>query len=114
MKVFVYGSLKRGHYNHYLIKDQKFLREAKTKKEFSLYDLGSFPAMVENGSSSIVGEVYQVDKRALKVLDRLESHPHFYRRKEIQLDNGEKVLTYLLNDEYIPASKSKIIKNGKW
>lgn len=80
MKLFVYGTLKKGGYNHHLLKDAKFLGEATIFGK--LYSMGSFPAMKEDGeqTSAVHGEVYEVD--GFTKLDRLEGHPHLYKRTE--------------------------------
>jgi gamma-glutamylcyclotransferase (GGCT)/AIG2-like uncharacterized protein YtfP len=81
MLVFVYGTLKRGYGNNRLI-DGPFVGYAHTNPEFELLHLGGFPGMVE-GSSVIGGEVYNV--KNIAPLDRLEGHPHFYERRQIQV-----------------------------
>ena len=103
MKVFVYGTLMSGDYNHSVISagNCKLLREAVTKREFTLYDLGGFPGMVKGGNNSIVGELYEVCSATLRRMDILEGHPQFYRRNIIELQCGEKVQTYILDKGYI-------------
>ena len=101
VRVFVYGSLMRGFYNHHLLDDRDFVREAQTEARFELYSLGAFPAMVEGGATAIHGEVYEIDAATLGRLDRLEGHPNFYERKQILLSDGGLVWAYLLKDEQV-------------
>jgi len=114
VKVFVYGTLMKGQFNHSILRDPavKFLGSAVTQRGFTLYDLGSFPGMVMGGSNSIIGEIYEVDRFTLMQLDGLESHPTFYKRTKIKLQCGKKVQTYLLNNEYIVGCP--VIKSGDW
>lgn len=115
MKVFVYGSLRKGGFlNSYFTKDL-FIKTIKTSPGYSLYDItnGAFPAMVESGDQSQVhGEVYEVDAILLSKLDRAEGHPDFYCRKKIALEDGEEVFAYLLpNDGVVGCPK---VEDGDW
>lgn len=112
-RVFVYGTLRRGEGNHRLLVGARFVGEARTEPSFTLCDLGAYPAMLEGGATSIVGEVYEVDERTLDALDRLEGHPRYYRRAPIALADGESVEAYLL-----PADRAwgptRTIDGGDW
>ena len=114
MKVFVYGTLMRGEFNHSVLNgsDVKYVGEGITKRGFTLYSLGPFPGMVSGGSNAVVGEIYEVGDFTLMQLDGLESHPDFYRRTDSELQSGEKVQTYILNESYI--RDCKVIKSGNW
>ena len=94
--VFVYGSLKRGYWNHVLLEDSDFVRYAQTEPKFQLYHNGHYPMMIE-GALSVYGEVYKVTPDVLALLDRLEGVPHHYRREKILLDDGSKVWAYIYN-----------------
>jgi gamma-glutamylcyclotransferase (GGCT)/AIG2-like uncharacterized protein YtfP len=91
--VFVYGSLKRGHHNHAQMADARFVAAAKTVACYRLFDLGSYPAMIERPSQrfpdagvAIEGEIYEVDATTLAHLDWFEGHPNFYRRERIAIE----------------------------
>lgn len=114
MKIFVYGTLMSNDYNHSVISEGncKFLKKAMTKREFTLYDLGGFPGMVRGGNNSIIGEVHEVCSETIRRMDILEGHPQFYRRSLIELQCGEKVQTYILNQDYVKGCP--IIKSGSW
>ncbi len=73
-RVFVYGTLKRGHGNHHLLAGQVFLGAASTAAAYRLCDLGGFPGMVLAGEDgvSIAGEIWEVDAPCLRRLDELE------------------------------------------
>jgi gamma-glutamylcyclotransferase (GGCT)/AIG2-like uncharacterized protein YtfP len=60
-------------------------------------DGGGYPTMVPGGTTAITGEVYAVDDPTLATIDRLEDHPHFYRRTAICLADGRLVEAYLLD-----------------
>lgn len=84
--VFVYGTLKRGHVRHFALAGQRFLSEARTLPRYRMVNLGSYPAIVESGSSPIIGELWEVDAACLALLDEIESVAQSeYRRRQIAL-----------------------------
>lgn len=84
LRVFVYGTLKRGFWNnHAFLGTAAFLGEAVSVADcFHMYD-GGFPYVTNNGISRIKGELYEFeDERILAGLDRLEGVPTHYVRVE--------------------------------
>ena len=111
MKIFVYGSLRQGGALSWYLAGSECLGEKETKKEHSLYSLGPFPAMTAEGDTAVIGEVYEVNKETLDMLDRAEGHPNFYVRTPIVLEDGTKVEAYLLPG--IPRGCEKV-ESGDW
>lgn len=109
-RVFVYGSLRKGGYNSFLLRDSEFIKTVKTKDEMSLWDLGTFPAVSFHPVVQIVGEVYEVNKETLQRLDSLEGYPNFYDRTQIELDDGSKAWIYFLHH----VTSNKLISTGDW
>ena len=102
MKVFVYGTLKKGFGNHYLLSNSKLLGDSYTKQAYDLYNLGYYPAMTDNGNYIIKGELYEVDKDTLYRLDMLEGEGYLYLRKKIEVYcNGisENCFTYIIKSK---------------
>jgi gamma-glutamylcyclotransferase (GGCT)/AIG2-like uncharacterized protein YtfP len=96
-KVFVYGTLRQGECNHRrYLGSAKCLGAARTEPAYSLVDLNHFPAMIDGGTSAVVGEVYEVTDEELAMLDRLEGHPNFYYRTTCRLETGQIVSTYMM------------------
>lgn len=102
MKVLVYGTLKKGFYNHILLEKSKFIDSGyffientslKANKDFS------FPYLFLNKQGEdnfFYGELYEINEETLKSLDQLEGHPDFYQRiyvKEID------AFVYISRDE---------------
>jgi gamma-glutamylaminecyclotransferase len=85
--VFVYGSLKRGYNLHYLLEDQLPLCNAVTLPLYRLFDLGSYPGLVEWPEGlEIWGEVYHVSADCLARLDEVEGvAEQLYVRRRISL-----------------------------
>ena len=112
MKLFVYGTLREGEYNHIFVENSKFIKNVYTKPEWVFYDLGGFPAACDGGSTAIFGELYEVTKDTLNKIDILESHPEFYVRRKILLETGEEVYSYILRDAH--CNGCRVIKSGDW
>ena len=72
--VAVYGSLMQGLHNHTYLEDSKLKGTFVTEPIYTLIDLGSYPGLYENGTTSINMEVYEVDEHTLANLDILEGY----------------------------------------
>jgi gamma-glutamylcyclotransferase (GGCT)/AIG2-like uncharacterized protein YtfP len=99
-KVFVYGTLKKGNsvrgLNMFRDRGVEYVSDAvTTEAEFSLYDLGAFPAVTSSGNNRISGEVWEVDENMMKVLDDIEGYPEFYNRMEIKTTQGKAWMYYI-------------------
>ncbi len=112
-RIFVYGTLMRGYGNNRLIQNGTFVKEGRTLPNFTMVSLGGFPGLLEQGQDAVVGEVWDVDDSTLKMCDRLEGHPTWYRRTPIELEDGEKVEVYI----YLKASAKEAggrVSSGDW
>ena len=111
-RVFVYGTLLKNEPNHRVLRAARFIARARTAARFTLLDMGSFPGMLDVGDSAIEGEVYDVTEPILRALDRLESHPHFFRRQWITLGDRSHAQAYLLRPEH--RRDFSVIPSGNW
>jgi gamma-glutamylcyclotransferase (GGCT)/AIG2-like uncharacterized protein YtfP len=115
--VFVYGSLRSGNAEELSIRfpDSKFVAVAHVKG--SLYDLGAYPGLLLNDASSlVVGEVYEVNDETLKRLDDFEASSD-YVRKQVEVHTGaDKMKCWI----YVPShgpdfySNRTLIASGDW
>ena len=113
--VFVYGTLRRGGARAMPIRfpNSKFIADAKVSG--SLYDLGAYPGLLLNESSSLViGEVYEVDDEVLNKLDEFEASSKYGRKQvEISLGTHRRLCwTYEPNPE--SYSLRTLITSGDW
>ena len=92
--VFVYGSLKRGYALHHLLQTAQFLSTARTQPLYRLFDLGSYPGLVEwPEGREIHGELYVVTQENLLRLDEAEGVAEgLYARRPILLQPAERIL----------------------
>lgn len=71
--VAVYGTLKQGGSNHYLLKKGTLVCKG-VVRGFTMHSLGGFPGVhkTRDQANAVKVEVYEVDATTLRNLDRLE------------------------------------------
>ncbi len=111
IRVFVYGTLKRGGSNHRLLARADFLGTCVTSARFSLYDLGEYPAAVPGGHTAIHGEVYRLRFPELRRLDALEDYPRLYTRRLIGTPYGPAWI-YLMAKAHVKGHPR--LSGGHW
>lgn len=102
MKLFVYGTLKKGYNNHHYLDTAKYLGQYYCDNTYALVQSG-LPFLVKRKGMGAIGELYEVDLETIKAIDKLEGHPFFYRRTNIfvksMVDDKEiEVYTYIHPD----------------
>jgi gamma-glutamylaminecyclotransferase len=120
-RVFVYGSLRTGFNNRYLLQNSEMLGIYKTLIRLYMIGLKSraYPYVTTDQlhptlvSVIITGELYEVSVDVLERLDELEGHPNFYKRTEVnlyssELQKYEKAEMYVLESDEI---KKEIAEN---
>lgn len=92
--VAVYGTLKKGYsnYNHYLT-NSKHIGKGETKDKYPLV-ISGLPYLLEKKGQghNVEVDVFKVSSTVLASLDRLEGHPRWYRRKQIEINVKGKML----------------------
>jgi gamma-glutamylcyclotransferase (GGCT)/AIG2-like uncharacterized protein YtfP len=85
--LFVYGTLMRGDCRHGALAGQIFLGEAQTLPRYRLYDVGTYPGLVEAAPGLVIeGELWDVDDACLARLDLVEGVPDgLYARRPVAL-----------------------------
>jgi len=87
-RIFVYGTLKRGFCRAHALRDQRFLGLARTAPRYRLYDVGDYPAMVDDQVGvSVEGELWEVDEEGLRAIDTIEGVPAWFQRKPVVLEH---------------------------
>ncbi len=110
INLFVYDSMVRGRPNHSLLSNSAFLGSTKLSG-FDAYDLGTFVSLIP-GNGIISGEVYLVDSKTLKVIDRFQGYGKLFKRTKTScvLDNGESIAVevYVLMDRCFARDNRKM------
>jgi len=86
--VFVYGTLKVGFGNNYLLRGSECLGVAKTQEYYSMTSSGIPFVHHTPKQTTIKGELYKVNKNTLHQLDMLEGHPNWYKRQQVWVVDG--------------------------
>ena len=119
IKVFVYGTLRKGEANAQLLKGATCIAE-QCWTDGDLYDTGyGYPAMKQTPNSRLFGELYTVTEEDLKRLDQLEGYTaggtnNLYERiqQTVYTDKGATIATLYV------ASRALLLKrkipNGDW
>mgnify|MGYP001572222144 CR=1 FL=1 len=108
--IFVYGTLKQGKGNNYLLCNDTFLKEDTVKGR--MYNLGNYPA-VTYGDDIIHGELWRISKHSLLKLDRLEGVPYLYQRIKTKTSDGRIVWIYIQGHLSLPE-RAKYLPSGIW
>lgn len=105
MKIFVYGTLKKGYHNNVLLNGTTPLGEH-VLPGYKLLDAG-FPVATPSADHSVLGEVYEIADTSpnLQWLDRLESNGRMYNRTEVQDDTHDTLSLYVGHPDYWPLTK---------
>lgn len=90
---FVYGTLRKGSYNHYLLQEKgttnKVTCLGKGRVKGKMYNVGGYPKAVLDregtGEHSFVVEAYEVNAVVEKMLDNLEL-PFGYKKEVIAVE----------------------------
>lgn len=117
IRVFVYGTLKQGHCNNPALENGKFLGRCYVEGRHKFYDLGWYPAIVDNSEGDdstmkVFGEVYLIDEDTLFTLDCIEGHPDYYKRRKVQTP-WKNAWAYFLPSSYNDRDL-ELIEGGIW
>lgn len=104
IRVFVYGSLKRGQPNGIILRNcinAKCMGLESITGKYAMLSLGTFPGVFTQPAKcpdlTIYGELWMGDDEMLHALDILEGHPNFYeRRKVVGNQAGKRMWVYFL------------------
>lgn len=118
--VAVYGTLRQELYNHYLLRDAKFITKGHTEENCTMYSRGGFPVLsFHKGEEPAVVELYEVNPRTLEGLDALEgyrgnSKDSWYNRslKVFFGDDGERYEALIYHQD--AESDRPVVKGGDW
>lgn len=110
--IFVYGTLKKGECREHVLSGQTLLTLTQTAPLYTLYNLGSYPGLVEGGDTEVPGELWAIDDECLERLDEIEGVSYgLYRMGEVKLNKvhavlyGEKVMAYFYCQSTVNAKQ---------
>jgi gamma-glutamylcyclotransferase (GGCT)/AIG2-like uncharacterized protein YtfP len=112
--LFVYGTLKRGGIRHGALARARPRGEAHTRPHYALYDLGEYPGLKEVGDEgqAVHGELYEVDRRLIYWLDRMEGAPDWFALGRVELaGRADEAWAYFYQGD---ASGKPRVASGRW
>ena len=113
--VFVYGTLRRGSAGAMSVRfpNARFIADAEVSG--SLYDLGPYPGLLLDGSSSsVIGEVYEVDDETLNELDEFEAASSYWRKQAEIILGAERRMCWVYEPDPEAYLIRKLITSGDW
>lgn len=114
--VACYGTLRAGCGNNaYFLAEADFKGTFNSEPTFSMFSLGGFPGLKNDGQTSIVLDVYAVNDNELENIDALEGYTpgvpaHFYDRQEIETPWGTAYVYIYMR----PTDGRSLIESGDW
>ena len=106
----VYGTLKRGQYNHAVIEQDASYVGVASLPGWRMYSLGAFPVIVPaEPDQAVFVEIFAVSD--LVATDRLEGFPSFYNRKKVETHVGDAWVYYM---ESVGHRGAEQITSGVW
>ena len=79
----------RGQRNAHFLDQAEFVGDFITEERFWMYEFDDYPAVCENGTHAIYGEIFRIHDREFAALDELEWYPRMYQRILIPTDLGQ-------------------------
>lgn len=129
MLVFVYGTLKSGEPNHYVLQNggkglqelkldnfqaAQFVSKGKTIQKYPLVIASKWniPYLLDkkNTGNEIQGEIYSVNQTLLAILDDFEGHPGYYCRRQEPIQVEEKKPPLNCWTYFLPKFKEKMLE----
>lgn len=112
-KVFVYGTLMKGHKNHMALFGSKCILKKAVLENFAMYSLGAYPGIIPENGAKVRGELYLVSNMKMKILDMIEGEGFLYKLTPITLYDGDRIIhaeTYVYlheveEENFIPFEK---------
>lgn len=116
--VAVYGTLKLGRGNSHYMRDAEFLGTTETPPEYTMFNLGSYPAVAKGGNTSVSLEIYKVtDPEQMDDINVLEGFrgkgnlSNFYDVEEIITKYGPATMFVM---DFERVSGRPIVESGNW
>jgi len=114
-RVFVYASLMRNLQNLDKLEVEEFLGRVNKPPLYVMLHAKLSEHDLETGmlGRTDTSELYELDDEDLDLIRQLESHPEFFRRTTIQLDDGTEAVAYDLANPRL-YTMHRVIDENDW
>jgi len=111
MRMFVYGTLKKGFGLNRILSDSTYIGHASVKG-YSLRDAGPYPVVFHGDKNDVVhGEVYEVDKDTYNIVASIEEGAGYWL-EETKTTDGEPVSLWVSDDKVY--GDLPVVEGGCW
>lgn len=112
--VFVYGTLKRGYANQWVMAQAngRFIGNALVHG-FACVNTPWYPYAIKKLNAKIKGEVFEIEEENLIKLDKLEGYPSHYNREITKTEFGDCWIYYSQDDMRYKISEYGLIEEWK-
>lgn len=120
IRLFVYGSLREGEYNHGRFGPQKNLGLYISPPQYLLIDLGAYPAMVQKQNATgggVIGEIHEITPDMLPWFDRMEYGAGYHRAVDRFMPlskKGQDIIAEVYIQPWMHWMEKRIIPSGDW
>ncbi len=97
--LFVCGTFLSGEREHDLLAGTPRRAVATTANVYSLVEVRALAALIDNGTTAVVGEIYDVPYEVIRACDKRRDHPALFHRKEVKLSDGSVAQAYFLRED---------------
>ena len=115
--LFVYGTLLK-YFNNEVMQSLKNSLEYLSHGELQgrLIDLGEYPALIEDTTGNVKGEVYRVadTDKVFEVLDEYEGEEYSREKKLVRLDTNNKIRCWVYVYRQKPKPEHEKIMSGDY
>lgn len=110
--LLVVDALLAGEPEHGRLGGAPCIGTGRTEAGYALVDLGPYGALVREGSGTVTGELYLLERTALVALDVHREVPRLFERLSIRLHDGTVADAYVLPVDQ--ARGRRRIASGDW
>jgi gamma-glutamylaminecyclotransferase len=112
VRLFVYGSMLEGEREHALLAGATFAGVTRTAPAYTLVEVPPYAALLAEGSVSVLGELYVIDKKLRFMLDVKRQCPVLFHRITVRLEDGSEAEAYAMREEQVRGKRR--IKHGSY
>ena len=112
LRLFVYGTMLAGEREHALLAGALFVGPARTRPRYTLVEVPPYAAILQEGTVSVIGELYLLDKRQRYTIDVQRQYPVLLHRIIVGLDDGSEAEAYAMREDQVRGKRR--IKHGSF
>jgi gamma-glutamylcyclotransferase (GGCT)/AIG2-like uncharacterized protein YtfP len=105
VRFFACGTLLRGENHHARLEGATPLASLRTEDGYNLVEVGGLAALVEEGSGSVLGELYELDAPVFQRLAKQADHPGLFQLRSVRLSDGTRAESFFLETDQVRGKR---------